>query len=60
MFSYLIDSLLYLTHVMVEKVLFSDKIFEVKMLIDLHVMRSSESENRILAFGLCVCVYVCY
>ena len=37
--------LLSLTKAMVEKVLFLGEIFEMEILMDLHVMRSHESEN---------------
>ena len=36
-----------LTHVMVEKVLFWGKIFEMEILIDVYVIRSPESEIHI-------------
>ena len=39
---------------MVEKVLFSDQIFEMKILINLYFLRSPESENPILS-GWSVC-----
>ena len=42
-----------LTHVVVEKVLFLDQIS------DLHIMRSSESENHIFSFIFLVCVCMC-
>ena len=41
---------------MVEKILFSGQIFEIEILIDWQVLRSPESENHILAVGLCECV----
>ena len=49
------------THVIVEKVLFGDQIFEMGILMDLYFMRSLQSENHIFSvwsFSLCVCV--CY
>ena len=39
---------------MVEKVLILSQILKMEILIDLHVLRSPESENRIFAVGLCV------
>ena len=41
--------LLSLTHVMVEKVLFLGQLFEMEILMDLHAMRSSESENHVFS-----------
>ena len=45
---------------MVEKVLIWNQIFEMEILINLHVLRSPESENHIfsgqsLSLSLCVC-----
>ena len=38
----------------------SDQIVKVEILIDLHVLRSSESENHIFSvWSLCMCVYTC-
>ena len=46
---------------MVEKVLLLDQIFELEILIDLHVMRSPESENNIFSiWSVCVCACVRY
>ena len=48
-----------LTHVMVKKVLFKDQIFEMEILMNLHVKMSPEFENHIFsAWSVCVCVYV--
>ena len=53
--SFLDTILLSLTPVMVEKVLFLSQIFEMEILIDLHVMRTPESENQILnVWSMCV------
>ena len=42
---------------MVEKVWFLDQIFEMEILMDLHVMRSPESENHIFSvWSVCLCV----
>ena len=46
------------THVMVEKVLFWGQISEVEILMDLHIMRSTESEIHIFS-GCSVRMYVC-
>ena len=47
-------------YVMVEKVLFFGQIFEMEILVDLHVMRIPESEKHIFSFwSVCVCVCVC-
>ena len=58
----LVIFLLFLTHVVVEKVLFLSQIFEMKLLTDSHVMRSPESKNRIFSIWsvcLCVCLSLC-
>ena len=36
-------------------------IFEMEVLMELHVLRTPESQNHILTVGVCVClpVYVC-
>ena len=47
--------LLSLTHVMVEKVLFLGQIFELEILMGLHVMRTPESKNHIFS-GWSVCL----
>ena len=51
--------LLSLTHVIVEKVLLLGQIFEKKILMDLQVMRSLESDNPIFRRFVCVYVYLC-
>ena len=57
-FSFMHRFLFSLTHVMVVKVLFLSKIFEMEILIDLLVMGSSESENRIFSvWSVRMCVY---
>ena len=43
------------THAMVEKILFLDQIFEMEISMDLHIMRSPESENHIFS-SLSVCL----
>ena len=48
----------------VEKVLFRSQIFEMNILMDLHVLRSSECENhlfssRSVGVNVCVRLYVC-
>ena len=46
---------------MVEKVLFLSQIFEMEILMDLHFMRASESENHIFSIWsvcMCFCVFV--
>ena len=48
--NFLIYLLLSLTHVIVEKVLFSGKIFEIEILMDLHVLRPPKSEKHIFSF----------
>ena len=53
------------SYLYVEKVLFLSQIFEVEILMDLHVLRSPESENHIFSkwsvyMCLCVCLCVCY
>ena len=48
--------LLSFTDVMVDKVLLWSRIFEMEILIDLHVMRTPESKVSFLVFGLCVCM----
>ena len=54
-----VSFLLSLTYAMVEKVLFLDLIFEKELLMDLHVMRSPESENHIFSvWSVCMCVCV--
>ena len=51
--------LLSLIHVIEGKVLFWSQVFEIKILIDLHVMSSAEFENHIFSvWYLCICV--CY
>ena len=57
-FSYL-EFLVTFSLVMVEKILFWGQIFEMEILMDLHVMRSPESENHFYAFGLSLSVCVC-
>ena len=50
----------FLPNVMVEKVLFLGQIFEMEILMDLHVMRTSESKNHIFSiWSVCTCVCVC-
>ena len=44
---------------MVAKVLFLGQIFEIDILIDLHVLRSLESKNQIF-IGWSVCLTTCY
>ena len=39
--------------------MFWGQIFEVEILMDLHVLRILESKKHFLAFGLCVCASVC-
>ena len=58
--------LLSLTHVMVDKALFLGQIFEMEILMDLHVMRAVESKNHIFSVcsvcmfvSLCVCLCAC-
>ena len=52
--------LLYLTRVREVKVLFWGQIFEMDILMDLHVMRTPESKNHIFSFwSVCTC-RVCY
>ena len=42
---------------MIEKVLFLGQIFEMKILLDLHVLRAPESKNHIFSgWSVCVCV----
>ena len=44
---------------MADKVLFLGQIFEMEILMDLHVLRSPESENHIFSgwsVSVCVCV----
>ena len=55
--SMLITFLLSLTHVIVEKILFFGQIFEIEILVDLHVMRTSEYEKHICSIWF-VCVSV--
>ena len=44
---------------MIEKVLFLGEIFEMEILMDLHVMRAPESENHILSiWSVCMCICV--
>ena len=43
---------------MVEKVLFLGHIFEMEILMDLHIMRSPESTNHVCSISS-VCMYVC-
>ena len=50
--------LLFLTHVMFEKVLFLGQIFEMEILMDLHAMRPPDLKIKFLAFRLCECVSV--
>ena len=45
------------TYLLVENALFLGQIFNLKILLDLHVLRSSKSENQFLVVG-CVCVSV--
>ena len=40
----------------IEKILFLGQIFEIKITMNLHVLRSPEFENRILAVGLCLSI----
>ena len=50
------------SYLQVEKVLFLVQIFEVEILMDLHVLRSSESEKHIFSkwsVCMCVCLIVC-
>ena len=42
----------------IEKVLFSGRFFEIEFSLDLHVLRSPESENHVFS-GWSVCVSVC-
>ena len=52
--------LLSLIHVMVEKVLFLGKIFQMEILMKLHVMRVPESENHIFSiWSVCMCMCLC-
>ena len=52
--------LLSLTQVMVKKILFQGQIFEIEILMDLHAMRTPESENHIYSvWSVCMCVCVC-
>ena len=52
--------LLSLIRIKVEKVLFLSQIFEVEILMDLHVVRSPESENHIFSvWSVCMCVCLC-
>ena len=45
---------------MVVKILFQDQIFEIEILMDLHVLRSPESENNISrGWSMRVCLYIC-
>ena len=53
---------------MIKKVLFQSQIFEIEILIDLHVLRSPKSESHIFSkwsvckcvcLGVCVCVCLC-
>ena len=49
--------LLCLTHIMVKKVLLLGQIFEMEILINLHVMRTPKSKNHIFNISsLCMCV----
>ena len=49
--------LLSLTHIMVEKVFFLGHIFEIEILMDLHVMRTPELENHIFSIrSVCLCL----
>ena len=44
----------------IEKVLFSGRFFEIEFSLDLHVLRSPESENHVFSgWSLCVCVCLC-
>ena len=43
---------------MVEKALFLGQIFEMEILMDLHVTRTRESKNHIFSFGVCICMCV--
>ena len=55
--------LLSLTHVIVEKSLFFSQIFEMEILVDLHVVRASKSKNHIFSAWcvcICMCLCVCY
>ena len=48
------------SYLKVEKVLFLGQIFEMEILMDLHVLRSPESENLIFSkWSVCVCVCDC-
>ena len=55
-----VQVLLSLNHVIVEKALFWGQIFEMEILMDLHVLRTPESENHIFSvWSVCVCVGMC-
>ena len=44
---------------MIEKVLFWGQIFEIEILMDLHVMKTPESKNQIFSiWSVCMCVSV--
>ena len=44
---------------MVKKVLFLGRIFEIEILMDLHVMKTPESKNQIFSiWSVCMCVSV--
>ena len=49
--------LLFLTYIIVKKILFWGRIFEMETLMDLHIMRSPESE--IITFYRLICVSEC-
>ena len=54
--------LLSFTHVMVckVKIILGGQTFEMEILMDLHVLRSPDSENHIFSkWSLCMCVCVC-
>ena len=54
----LVNFILSLIIYRIEKVLFSGRFFEIEFSLDLHVLRSPESENHVFS-GWSVCVSVC-
>ena len=47
------------SYLSVEKLLYLGQIFEMEILMDLHVLRSPESENHIFSkWSVCLCVYL--
>ena len=55
------DAFNFLLTLVVKKVLFWSQIFEMEILMNLHLLKFSESENHFFSgWSLCMCVCVCY